>query len=603
MTYAAEPYAVFVEDLLANLTGGVSRVRLRFVDEERPFELGAGEHPVAASVRVHGLTDGTFTQFVRGTDFDVVDTTIVWRESEPGVPEAGARWPDDGSDFWVGFEREPGHHQPPVLTDRNPGSITRTLAESFAMEFAVLAHQLEMVYEAAHLDTAEGRDLDHVVEMVGVTRRGQLYARGEVTFRRSTPSPADITIAAGTLVSTAEPPLVTVETVEAVTLRRGTVSVSAPVRAQVDGPAGVAPARSLTVVHRPILGVEEAINSQALLFGGGAEPDAELRSRARRALEGSGRSTVGAIRGILASLEGIREQDVLVEEDHLAFPGVVKVVIAADLDDETARTASRLLEEHRPAGIRIVHDLPAPTLVAPVVGDTEPGGGGDAPAPGGEVVDGVWFPIQIRAVVTPASTELTDPEREILATEVATAIRDHIDSISVGHPIVYNRLVAQVMAVSEVLDVVLDLSPVAAGPDPAGRVNLRPPTSSRARLDDTELEVVIGGSLVALDVSVEIIRLGSAATADPASAVQAAEADIQARLVEAVLSPPPAITPEVLLGLLPATADYEVAELHYTAELLEEGLLVERTDVGLSMAGAKQPWIRQVNAVEKVSTS
>src|SRR3712207_7741200 len=58
---------------------------------------------------------------------------------------------------------------------------------------------------------------------------------------------------------------------------------SGPVRALTAGPAGVAPARALTVVHRPIFGVEEALNPEPLAFGGGAERSeehtSELQSR------------------------------------------------------------------------------------------------------------------------------------------------------------------------------------------------------------------------------------------------------------------------------------------------------------------------------------
>ncbi len=602
MSYAAEPYEVFAEDLLANLTGGVSRVRFTFTDGAGPFELGGDEHADPATVRIHGLVGGEFRRFVAGSDFTVNDETIIWLEdpTDPGVPQPGSTWPDEGSDFWVGFERRPGFVEPPVLTDRNPGSITRTLAESMALEYAVLAHQLAAVYDAGFLESAAGRDLDHVVELVGVRRRGRLSASGEITFRRSTPAAADITIPAGALISTAEPPMVTVETVTTTTVRKGTLAATAPVRAQVEGPGGVTGPRTLTVLHRPVLGVEEVVNAQALTFGGSSEPDEQLRARARRALETSGRSTLGALLGALSSLDSIREQDILLEEDHLAFPGVIKLTIAAELDDEVAREASRLIEEYRPAGIRIVHDLPMPATTAPVVGTTEPGGGGDAPTPPGAVTDGVWFDVRMRAVVTPASTELSERERETLAASVTDAIRNGLDDVSVGQPVVYNQLVAAVMAVEGVLDVVVDISPTAAGPEPSGRVNLRPPTGTRARLADDELEVTLGGALVALDVTVEVERLGASATADAASALQAAQSDIADRLGVALLSPPPIITVEALLGLLPATDDYRVVELGYTAELLEEGLLVERNNVALDLAGAKQPWVRQVVANENV---
>src|SRR5262249_28722437 len=117
MSYVAEPFGAFVDDLVANLTGGISRVRFRFVEEELPFRLGDHERVVPESLRLTGIAAGAFTTFVRGRDFDVGDdSTLVWREATPGVPAAGAVWPDAGTDVWVGFERAPGG-PPPVLND------------------------------------------------------------------------------------------------------------------------------------------------------------------------------------------------------------------------------------------------------------------------------------------------------------------------------------------------------------------------------------------------------------------------------------------------------------------------------------------------------
>ena len=59
-----------------------------------------------------------------------------------------------------------------MLNDRNPGSVTRLLAESFAREFAVLSRQLESVYQAGFLTTA---DLPHVLP------RGPVPAAGPLT--------------------------------------------------------------------------------------------------------------------------------------------------------------------------------------------------------------------------------------------------------------------------------------------------------------------------------------------------------------------------------------------------------------------------------------
>ncbi|HEX9645718.1 MAG TPA: baseplate J/gp47 family protein [Acidimicrobiia bacterium] len=600
MSYAAEPYAVFVDDLVSNLTGGVTRIRFRFVEEEQPFQLSEPEVIRTDSVRVHGIVDGAFHRFSPETDYALADDgTVVWREdpATPGVAAATATWPDSGSDFWVSYDPTPGHGVPPVLTDRNPGSITRTLAESFAIEFAVIAHQLDAVYKAAHLETAKGKDLDHLVALLGVTRRGQTHARGEVTFRRSTPAPADVTVPAGTLVSTAEPPLVTVETTEAVTLRRATLSAAAPVRARAEGAAGVAPAQSLRVIHRPILGVEEATNPAAMSFGGGAESDVELRARAERALASGGRATVEAIRSALASLEGIREQDVLVSEDHLAFPGVVKVKVAAELTQEVAHAASLLLEETRPAGIRVVHNLPAPTVPVPAVGG-ETGGGGDGPAPGGPVVDDLWFPIRMAVTVTPSSSELTETQRQRLGVDLDTAVRGLIEAIGISEPVIYNRIVAGIMAVEGVYDTVVDVGP-GSEESTLGRTNLAAPAGTRPRLDAGALTVTLRGALVALDITAQVELFDLAATEDPASVLAVIADDVAARLTAELQVAPDVVTPEVLLGKLPDTADYSVEALSYKAELLEEGLRVQRTNVTIDLAADQQPWVRSVSAVQE----
>ena len=599
MSFAAEPYAIFAEDLVANLTGGVTRVQFRFVREDAPFTLGEDERVQPQTVRVHGISDGAFTLFVRERDYTVDDAgTLTWREGDPGLPAADATWPDDGSTFWVAYERAPGAGPAPVLTDRNPGSVTRTLAESFAREYAVFSRQVDLVYQAGHLPTASGRDLEHLAALVGVARRTQTHARGEVVFMRATPASADVNVPAGTQVSTKEPPLVTCEVTAPVTLRRGSQSVGAPVRALVEGPAGVAAAGSLVVLHRPILGIEDVVNPVALSFGGAAESDDELRARVARALENAGRSTVASVRGALASLEGIREQDVLVEEDHLAHPGVVRVTVAADLDAATALAASLALEDARPAGVRIEHNLPAPTVPEPSLGG-EPGGGGNGPAPEGAVVDATWYPVAVGAVVTPSSTQLTQEQRDRLAADVGAALQGAVAEVGVGAPLIYNRLVAAVMGVEGVLDAVLDVAPVDPSlPDapPVGRVNLRPPSTTRVRLEDDDLTISLRGALVALDVTVQIEPLNVAAMQPPAVAIEAARVDVERRLKEALVVAPDSITKAALLGLLPDTEDYHVDDLSYRAELLEEGLRVVEHDVEIDLGGDQQPWIRSVSA-------
>lgn len=600
MSFAAEPFGTFVEDLLANLTGGTSRVRFRFVPAERPFRLAEHERALPGTVRMHGLVDAEFAEFVRGVDFRVeVDGTITWAGDATDFKPAGARLPDEGTDVWVGFDRVPGD-TPPLLNDRNPGSVLRTLSESFAREFAVLSQQLELVYDAAFVDTATGRDLDQVAALVGVVRRGATHARGEVAMRRTTPAPADITVPAGTLVSTAEAPRVTVETTETVTLRRGAFSVGAPVRSQVAGPAGVAPREALSVLHRPIFGVEQVLNPDQLTVGGGSESDDELRARVRRALETSGRSTVGALRGALASIEGIREQDVLVQEDHLNSPGLVHLTVSAKIDDATALLASQLLEEYRPAGVRIAHNLPDPALPLPTLAE-ETGGGGDGdPAPAGvEPPDQVFDPVVAQVVITPASVQLTEEQRARLSTDVQAAVHAVVDEVGAGEVLVYNRMVAAVMAIDGVLDVVIEIGfQSTSTPVDLTRYNLRPNAGRRPSLDDGDLTVTLRGDRVVLDVSVEVERGPLTAGLETTDALETIRKDISARLKQAFALSPSRLDEAELRGMLPADDRYAVESVSWTFELTDEGLVVQESNVPLTLDPGQVVQVRSVRVSE-----
>ena len=603
MSFAAEPYGVFVDDLVSSLTGGVTRERFTFLDENKPFMLAYAPVAVASTVRVNGLVEGAYFRFTPGTDFDVVAGVIVWRESAPDVPAARATWPDRGSDFYASYERTPDPEAPPRLTDRNPGSIVRTLAESFAREYAVLSRQLELVYDAGFLGTATGRDLDQVAALVGVTRWTRSVASGEVVFSRGTPAPADIFIPAGTLVSTGSPPAVTVETTDAQTLRSGTLSATAPVRARVPGPAGVAPAGSLTVINRPILGIDSASNPQALTFGGADETDTALRSRAGRALEAGGGATTDAILGALTSVEGIREQDVRIQEDPVASPGLLTITVASDLDGPRSALAASLIEQTRPAGIRVHHNLVVPPTTQ-VSSSTETQGEDPGPPPESTAsTDPVWFDIGVTAAVTAASATLTAQQKTALTTAVSDAIAAFVDQLGVGDTVVYNRLVATVVDVPGVYDVSLDVYQAGAT-DHTGRRNILPrPADTRPRLQDANLDVRLRGALVALDVSVQVERKGLAVIADRNTALGEIHNDVVLRLQTQVAAGG-TISNATLFGSVQTDTDtYSVKELSYTAEFLDEGLRVTRENPQFEPTSDQQAWVRTVTVTESSETS
>src|SRR6202035_299333 len=192
VTYVAEPYAQFVDDLLTSFTGGVAREEVLFVPEAAPFLLAPPGPIVTSTLLVFGQSAGAYNRFRPDRDFTfTAEGAIQWKAGADGGPAAGAVWPDPGTPFFVNYDHRGPAAAAPLLTDRNPGSVTRLLAASVGREYAVLSRQLEAVYRAGFLDTAGGRDLEQLVALLGLSRRGRANATGTVVFARSTPATAD----------------------------------------------------------------------------------------------------------------------------------------------------------------------------------------------------------------------------------------------------------------------------------------------------------------------------------------------------------------------------------------------------------------------------
>ena len=66
---------------------------------------------------------------------------------------------------------EAGYEDTTPLEALTPGSVTRTLAETFARELAKLHKQLEEVYDSAFLDTATGDSVEVLVDGLCLRRR------------------------------------------------------------------------------------------------------------------------------------------------------------------------------------------------------------------------------------------------------------------------------------------------------------------------------------------------------------------------------------------------------------------------------------------------
>jgi uncharacterized phage protein gp47/JayE len=143
-------------------------------------------------------------------------------------------------------------------------------------------------------------------------------------------------------------------------------SVTVEAEAVEAGPEGNLDAGSITVMPTPPTGVNGVINEAAMQGGREAEPDDQLRERAKHALERAGNATLNALRFGVLDVDGIDEVEVV---DHAADAplalGEVRLRYSASGDlDEVERNVNATVAATRAAGIRVVAELIETVLVS-----------------------------------------------------------------------------------------------------------------------------------------------------------------------------------------------------------------------------------------------
>ncbi|NTX06912.1 baseplate J/gp47 family protein [Myxococcus sp. CA051A] len=247
-------------------------------------------------------------------------------------------------------------------TDPNAGGMARTLAEAYAREMATFYAMMELAHRSGYLDTAEGAALDNVVAVLGLKRARAGRLTGEVELSRAAPAPEDIGIPAGrqlTGLAADGKPLPLFETLEDATLRKGDTRVLIPVQeiqddagAAAEAPPVINPFR-LTLMPRPILGIEAVTNPAPLRRGSDDETDENLRARARTALRDGEK---GTLESIAAAVRQQGVQQVTVREPADAPPGVVDVLVGDtdfESDVEGVVRVESAIRETKAAGIHV----------------------------------------------------------------------------------------------------------------------------------------------------------------------------------------------------------------------------------------------------------
>lgn len=340
-------YQEIVDDILTAIVGGV-------VNEPIFYDVKEDLYPLAQPARdVRGIrgtrtTPGTGKPasyaFLKEVDFvfSAPDNAVIWQD--------GSAHPDDETIFYVDYFRRESRSP---LSDINVGSVTRTLSEAIGREIATVYEQINQAYRAGFVDTAEGKSLDFVVSILGITRRTKEFAQGFVTFFRDTAAAdGNIAIPEGTLLATSKGEASFVAT-ELRTLQRGQVRIDVPVRASdaSRGAAGKVNADTITSLAQPIAGIARVSNPEATFLGAEDESDTQLRARAKAALRGMGKATLLALYRVI--FEGRAKLTEVWDPNGPATrrsePG--KVVLLVECEPERFAGLRASVEETRAAGI------------------------------------------------------------------------------------------------------------------------------------------------------------------------------------------------------------------------------------------------------------
>lgn len=245
-----------------------------------------------------------------------------------------------------------------LINDTNEGSVTQILAETFAYEMAVFYAILEKVHDAGYLDTASGSALDKVVAILGITRKKPGILQGEVVFSRSVPANKDIVIPAGVKLTGGDDTPV-METIEQARIPLGELSAVIPVQEKIDDGTednmkrSNLPPESVTIMVRPLLGIEKVSNPSPMIRSGKAESDDALRTRARAVLRENQTCTPEAIRAAIHS-HGIKSVKILEPPD---IPLGCLEVHLGDHELKTNKKLVKIVEDTirmaKPAGIHL----------------------------------------------------------------------------------------------------------------------------------------------------------------------------------------------------------------------------------------------------------
>lgn len=453
------PFGELVGDILTSVVGGV-------VNEPIVFDLKVLVYPLAEpAVGVRSISglgeDGQPRTFLPEIDFvfsGTLTNSVLWLED--------GSLPADETTFYVDYFRVDSRSP---LTDITVGSVTRTLTEAVGREIATVYQQINLAYLSAFVDTATGSSLDRVVAILGVTRTTAEYAEGLVTFFRATGVDGNLTVPAGTRLTTGDGAVVFVTT-QPRTLQQGQVRIDVPVRADVPfpGEVGLVAAGAISSMSQPVAGIEHVSNLDPTIKAAADETDDELRLRARSVLSSLGKATLAALDRVIREGRGTPVEffDPNGPVGHRSDPGTVTVVVDAE-------------PERLPSLVDAVHVTRAAGVVATLVARY------------------VFVTPRLHVAMTDG---LSAPGQDQVRSDVVAALQAYVDGLTQGTPADGAAMLAAVTDVEDVtsatfVDVVVERADLAGPAGDSAVVDAVVAAVGAAGTDPAALHVAVAAAL------------------------------------------------------------------------------------------------------------
>ncbi|TJY42625.1 hypothetical protein E5161_07165 [Cohnella pontilimi] len=325
-----------------------------------------------------------------------------------------------------------------VLTDVNPGSVVRTLAEAFALEMAEAYARLQKIYEWGYIDTAEGEALDHLVAILGQQRIEGMQAIGEAVFERDPRVRGRIVIPKDTelLIETKRRKALTYRTSQNAELQAGQSVVTVPIACDV--PPGE-PVESVllskddleqTTQISSLAGIASVVIPRSTNPRGYQETDADLRKRVKGLINAAGGGTYKAIeRAILAT--GKVSSVVFRDSNSAGFP----VLHPGELEVAVDVTDGDLSNTETYEAVRSAIDASkGPGIWVKVRGISE---------------TPMSFSLKLKLV----SSNISPEKRETIRRAVQDAVADAAGTLAIGKKLLWNPMLAKMLNIDGVLDI------------------------------------------------------------------------------------------------------------------------------------------------------